>query len=43
VICEEGTLGTVVSTVDPAGGINVDVAGEVSRRTWWAIVLPGTQ
>jgi hypothetical protein len=40
VICEEGTLGTVVSTADHADAIDVDVDGQVSRRTWWAIVLP---
>jgi hypothetical protein len=42
VVCEDGTLGTVVSAAAP-GGIDVDVAGDVSHRTWWAIVLPSTR
>ena len=41
VICPDGTLGTVVDGAGTDGDIHIEADGQVSRCTWWAVVLPG--
>ena len=41
VICQDGTLGTVAAGTGADGGILVEADGQISPRSWWAIVLPG--
>lgn len=41
VICKDGTLGTVAAGTGTDGDILVEADGQVSRRGWWAVVLPG--
>jgi hypothetical protein len=41
VICKDGTLGTVEADTGADGGILVEADGQVTRHSWWAIVLPG--
>jgi len=41
VICDDGTLGIVKGNPATWGDIKVEQDGSVSRRAWWAIVLPG--
>lgn len=41
VICQDGTLGTVAAATGTDGDLLVEADGQVSPRSWWAIILPG--